>query len=93
MKRGISTLFIEGEHFRKEFKRQVRTLILFTLGFTIAFTWRQTIFDVSLNIVKLLTHVQSSAGLSILSSIFITLFSLGVIFLTTHWLKDENIHS
>jgi len=88
MRKGVSSLFVEGEHFRKEFKKQVRTLILFTLGFTIAFTWRQTIFDLSLSVVKWVTNIQNSAELSLLSSILVTIVSLIVIFLTSHWLKD-----
>jgi len=92
MKRGISNLFVEGEAFKKEFRRQARMLIIITLGFTIAFTWRQTVFDASLGLVQFLTHVKNSIELSILTSSLITLISLILIFITAHWLKDGNGH-
>lgn len=88
MRKGVSSLFVEGESFKREFKKQVRTFILFTFGFTVAFTWRQTIFDLSLSVVKWVTNIQNSAELSLLSSILVTIVSLIVIFLTSHWLKD-----
>jgi len=90
MKRGFSNLFVEGDSFKKEFKRQVRMLIVITFGFTIAFTWRQTIFDLSLNLVKLITHIQSSSQLSIMTSSLITIFSLIIIYISAHWLKETN---
>jgi len=92
MKRGISNLFVHGESFKKEFKKQVRMIIVFTLGFTIAFTWRQTIFDLSLNLVTFLTKIKNSSELSILTSILITLFSLILIILTSHLLKEGSTH-
>jgi hypothetical protein len=92
MKRGISNLFVEGESFKREFRKQVRMLIVFTFGFTMAFTWRQTIFDLSLTAVQFVTHIKNSAELSLLSSVLITIVSLIVIFLASHWLKDGNGH-
>lgn len=88
MKRGLSNLFVEGDSFKKEFRRQVRMIIVFTLGFTIAFTWRQTIFDLSLTFVSFITKIQNSAELSILSSLLITILSLIIIYITAHWLKE-----
>jgi ABC-type Fe3+ transport system permease subunit len=64
-------------------------LIIVTLGFTIAFTWRQTIFDTSQSIVNFFLHIQNSAALSILTSIFITLLAVLLVYLTAHLLKDD----
>jgi hypothetical protein len=83
-------VLIKGKRFQKEFKKQIKTLIIVTLGFTIAFTWRQTIFDLSLAIVKFFTNIKDSSALSILTSLFITLLSIFIIYLTSHYLKDEN---
>jgi ABC-type Fe3+ transport system permease subunit len=88
MRRKIHHAFREGRRFRKEFRRQLRLLILVTLGFTIAFTWRQTIFDVAKEFVQFVTDIQNSATLSILSSVLITLISILLIYLTSHALKD-----
>jgi hypothetical protein len=90
MKKKLIDVLIKGKRFQKEFKKQIKTLIIVTLGFTIAFTWRQTIFDLSLAIVKFFTNIKDSSALSILTSLFITLLSIFIIYLTSHYLKDEN---
>jgi len=81
--------FIGGSNFKAEFRRQMRFLIIVTLAFTIAFTWRQTVFDASQALVLLVTHVQSSTYASILTSIFITLVSIIIIYGTSKLLKDR----
>lgn len=78
-----------GRRFKKEFRRQLRTLILFTLGFTIAFTWRETIYRLFESFIKILTHSQNSAALTILTSTLITLVSIGIIYLTSYYLRDN----
>ena len=75
---------------RRELIKQMRMLLMFTLGFTIAFTWRQTIFDLSLSFVGFLTHISNSSTLSILASVFITIFSLGLVYLTSFLLRDTS---
>jgi hypothetical protein len=87
MKRHIREIYRKTT--KNEFKRQLKFLILVTLGFTIAFTWRQTVFDISKTILQVITHVEETASLSILASVLITLVSLGVIYLTSRWLKDK----
>ncbi len=89
MRENIKRFLFGGENFKNEFKKQLRLLINFTLGFTIAFTWRQTIFDTTQSLVEALTHIQSSAYLSIASSIFITLFSLFVIWAVSKILEER----
>ena len=88
MKHKITRSIRTGNRFRKEFRRQIRMLIIVTLGFTIAFTWRQTLFDVSQFMVNLFLHIQDSTALSILTSLFITLLSVLLVYLTAHFLKD-----
>ena len=73
MKKRLYNFFIGGRKFKKEFKKQARLLVIITLGFTIAFTWRQTIFDLSQELVKLFVNIQNSATLSILASIIINM--------------------
>jgi len=81
--------YIGVDNIKKEFRRQLRLLIIITLGFTIAFTWRQTIFDLSFVFVAFLTNIQNNTTLSILSSILITIVSVGLIYVTSYWLKDR----
>jgi len=90
MRKRIYRSIREGSKFKKEFRRQIRMLIIITLGFTIAFTWRQTIFDTSQAIVQFFLNVQNSTTLSVLTSLFITILSIILIYLTAHFLKDNN---
>lgn len=89
MKKRLYDFFIGGKNFENEFKKQIRMLIIVTFGFTIAFTWRQTIFDLSQSLVQFITNVQGSELLSILTSTFITFLSILLIYLTSHYLKDK----
>ena len=89
MQKKLANFFFIGRRFKREFKRQIRTLILITLGFTIAFTWRQTIFDLSQSFVKFITNVKSPNTSNILTSIFITIVSVILIYLTAYMFKDE----
>lgn len=89
MRKNFKNFFIPGRRFKNEFKSQIRMLIIVTLGFTIAFTWRQTIFDLSQYLIKSFTKVQDSSALSILASIFITIVSVILICLTAYYLKEN----
>lgn len=88
MKKKLYHFFIGGRRFHDEFRKQVRLLIVMTLGFTIAFTWRQTVFDVSQTFVKFITNIQDSSSLSIITSTFITLSSIIIIYIASRWLKE-----
>ncbi len=90
MKRHLFNFFVGGKKFKKEFRKQVRFLIVITLGFTIAFTWRQTIFDISQTMMQFFTKTQSSTLLSILTSVFITILSLIFIYLASYFLKEDS---
>ena len=83
-------IFGTGRSFQCEFRKQLRLLIIITLGFTIAITWRQTIFDLSLAFVKAMTDISSDSELSILASLFITVLSVVLIYLAAHFLKDSD---
>ena len=79
-----------GIRFKNEFRKQIRMLIIVTLGFTIAFTWRPTVFDASQALVQFSTNVQGSMALGVLTSLFITIVSIILIYLAAHYLKDNN---
>ena len=81
--------FIEKKRFRNEFRRQIRLLLIITLGFTIAFTWRQTVFDASQAFVKFITHIQNPTASSTITSIFITLVCVALIYLLSYILRDS----
>lgn len=85
----ISNYTFVGRKYKDEFRKQMRMIIVFTLGFTIAFAWRETIFEWSKNLVSWLTN-SNKGGSNVWASIFITLVSVILILLTTYWLKDKN---
>jgi len=80
---------VGGKNYKSEVKKQIRLLIVITLGFTIAFTWRQTIFDASQAIVQYLAGINDSVTSSILTSTFITIVSLILILIAAHFLKPS----
>lgn len=85
---------IRGDpHFRNEFKSQLRLLIIVTLGFTIAFTWRQTIFDAVQAGVIFFTHIESSTAASVLTSLAITFISVLFIYLASKILRENKDYS
>jgi len=89
MRRKMLQVFNVGRRFRKEFRKQLRMLIVVTLGFTIAFSWRQTTFDLSQSFVEWVTKTQNSALSTVLTSTFITLLSLLLIMVTSNFFKDS----
>ena len=88
MRRRISKYFSRNGY-RREFRSELRLLIVVTLGFTIGFTWRETIFDLSWILMQFVTKAQAAPLLSILASLFITAVSLGLIYLTSYFLKER----
>ncbi len=89
MGRGLLDFIIHGKNFRKDFKHQMKTLVVVGAGFTIAFTWRQTVFDISKRVVQFVTNIRDSSILSIATSIFTTVFSLVLVLLVIYLLKER----
>jgi ABC-type proline/glycine betaine transport system permease subunit len=89
MGRGLLGFIIHGRSFRKDFRNQIKTLVVVGAGFTIAFTWRQTLFDISQKIVQFITNIKSSAVLSLATSIFTTLISVAFVLLVVYLLKEQ----
>ena len=81
----------ETRRFKKEHRKELRLLVILTLSFTIAFTWRQTIFDASQSVIQFFINVKSTTWSCILTSTLITLVSIVLIRVTSHILK-ENPH-
>jgi hypothetical protein len=90
MGRGLVDFIIHGRNFRKDFRRQMKTLVVVGAGFTIAFTWRQTVFDVSERLVRFFMNIKDSSILSVSTSIFTTLFSLLFVLLVIYLLKEPS---
>lgn len=86
---SLKRFFIGGEGFKKEVKQQIRLLIIVTLGFTIAFSWRQTIFDSTERLIDFLFHFESSVSSSIITSLAITVISLVLIWIASKILAER----
>ena len=89
MNKGLLDFIVHGRSFKKEFKRQLKTFIIVSAGFTIAFTWRETIFDISQSIVQFFTHIKNSSTLSITTSVLTTMITILVVFLTIYFLRER----
>jgi len=79
----------EARKFKKEHRKEIRLLVVLTLSFTIAFTWRQTLFDLSQTFAQFITNIEGSVTSTILTSTFITIISILLIRVTSHILKEN----
>lgn len=80
--------FFQDRFFQRELKKEIRTLIVVTIGFTIAFSWRQTIFDASITLIKSMFNLKSELSSSIVASLFITIIGLILILISSKCLKE-----
>ena len=76
--------------FKKEFKRQLKYAIIAAIGFIIAFSWREAIYN---SINKIVVQVvESNGGRSVMNGMYtsITITILGVFFilLVSRFLRD-----
>lgn len=90
MGRKLSNFFYVGHNYREEVRTQIRMLIIITLAFTIAFSWRETFFELSETFMHWVTGIENKNSLSTLASLFITLISILLIFLASRYLKKED---
>lgn len=90
MKGKIKRILTPGKRFKKEFRHEIRLFVNITFGFTIAFTWRQTFFDLSESFLQYLFHLKNNSSLTIFASIFITILSLIIISISSRYLKDDH---
>jgi len=83
------SIFETKRSFRKEFKRQIRLALVAAIGFTIAFAWRNAVFDAFQSFVARFLDVAPDHYLSELyTAIVITLFGVILIFITSKLLQD-----
>ncbi len=75
--------------FKKEFKRQAKEAIIVAIGFTIAFAWREAIFDTFRGIVAKLMDLSDKSYVSEhYTAIAITIFGVLSIYVTSKLLRD-----
>ena len=81
-------MFRSKKSFRKEFKRQVRLAIVAGIGFTVAFAWRNAIYDSLFGFVVKFTETTNIMLSEVYTAIFISIFAAMLIYLTSKLLKD-----
>ena len=75
--------------FKREFKKQLRFAITAAIGFSIAFAWRESIFDTFLNFVARFLDVPLEQYLTeVYAALAITIAGVILIFITSKILKD-----
>lgn len=87
MRRKISNYFYVGHKYREEVRKQIRSFILFTLGFTIAFTWREYTFEESKRLIKWITGTGGTGAFG--AALFITFVCVGLMLLASYYFKNE----
>lgn len=76
--------------FRKEFKRQIRLAIIGAIGFTIAYGWKEAIFNTFQNYVSRFLEVTADHFLTkTYTALALTIAGVMTIFVTSYFLKDK----
>ena len=83
-------LFKHKSSFKKEFKKQIKLAIIAAVGLTIAFSWREAIFNTFENFVSRFLDIPPDHYLSnIYTAITITLAGVLIILGTSKILKGD----
>ena len=83
-------IFKTSRSYKKEFKRQLRLAVTAGIGFTIAFAWRNAIFESMLNYVSRILDISPNHYLTeVYTAIFMTFLGVFLIFVTAKLLRDD----
>lgn len=74
--------------FKFEFKDQIRMALTAAIGFTIAFSWRNTLFTLMQERVSFLASIIGQTGVNFAASISMTILGVILILITSSWLKN-----
>ncbi|MDO8563865.1 MAG: hypothetical protein Q7R87_02565 [Nanoarchaeota archaeon] len=88
MKEHIKRFLFGGDSFKKDFIHQIKYLVILTLAFTIAFSWRETVFNATKSFIQSVISVQSLNLLSVLTSLTVTIFSVIIIWIMIKSLEE-----
>ena len=76
--------------FRKEFRRQIRFAITAAVGFTIAFAWRESIFDLFQNFISRFFDLTAGHySTELYTALAITIMGVLIIFITSKILRED----
>lgn len=79
-----------SKSFKKEFKRQIRFAIVAAVGFTIAFAWRNAVFEAFRNyIARIMDLAPEHYTTEVYTALAITFIGVLAIFLSSKILKER----
>jgi ADP-heptose:LPS heptosyltransferase len=82
-------IFDTKRSFRKEFKRQIRLALVAAIGFTVAFAWKEAVFDTFQSFIARFLDVPKDQYLSeTYTALAITLAGVLAIFITSKILRE-----
>ena len=73
--------------FRKEFKRQVRMAVAAAIGFIIAFSWRNFVYDMTKAWLEKITPLSGAFESGLASAILITVVGVILILISSRLLR------
>jgi len=74
--------------FKKELKRQLRMAIAAAIGFLIAFSWRNTIYNLTRKYVEEFTNLAVTTNTELFTSILLTIIGVILILISVKLLKE-----
>lgn len=89
-KKAKFKIFHARKSFKKEFKRQLRFAIIAAIGFTIAFAWRNALYNSFNIVVKKFLKTADIVLSEFFTAILITLTGVILLLITSKLLKEKN---
>jgi uncharacterized membrane protein len=83
-------IFHVKKSFKKEFRRQVRLAVIAAVGFLIAFSWRNALYNSSQKIVEKITSATGDVLTELYTAIFITFLGVLLILISSRFLKEKS---
>lgn len=75
--------------FKREFARQLRLAIAAAVGFIIAFSWRNFVFELTRNWIKAISSITNTNIVNFTSSMLITILGVLIILASSRLLKSS----
>lgn len=85
----MKKLFGIKKSYKKEFKRQIRFAIIAAVGFTIAFAWRNAIYNSTSTLISKITDTAEVILTEVYTALFITFVGVLFLLLSSKILKEK----
>ena len=82
-------LFKTRRSFKKEFRRQLRLALIAAIGFTVAFAWRNAIYNSAQSLITIFTEQTRVILNELLTALTVTVLAVIAIFITSRILKEK----